>query len=407
VDGNVSPFGGSVNGAKASTLEPKTEWPWCKKMWWDTYNLFRGFAFQEFWRDYLKSDRNLLFIVGQGFDPRVLGPLSEIILVRPDSVRRCIALDLSESYETDNAALALRTRNTEGLADLFPNGALESRRLAPSDADGIRNVSRNAAVLLSDIANEITRFTDVILDISALPRLVYLTILNQLLSALVANDRSFPLGSSTNLHVVYAESAPLDMSIVKKEVDVDLAPIQNLTIRLDEEASERWPLVWFPVLAEDASEQLIRIWERINPDDVCPVIPIQSANPRRGDNIIRDLGELVFDRFQVDPRDIIHATEWNPFQLYRSLLSAMARYEETLRFLGGSRFVVSPLSSKSLSIGCLLGCFEKRLRGSRASVRVGMAHVESRRYEAAALNADVPAQPISLWLTGDCYARDK
>jgi hypothetical protein len=135
-------------------------------------------------------------------------------------------------------------------------------------------------------------------------------------------------------------------------------------------------------------------------------MPIQSANPRRGDNIIRDLGELVFDRFLVDPRDIIHATEWNPFQLYRSLLGAMARYEETLRFFGGSRFVVSPLSSKSLSIGCLLACFEKRVRGLRASVRVGMAHVESRRYEAAALNPNTPAEPISLWLTGDCYADD-
>lgn len=135
--------------------------------------------------------------------------------------------------------------------------------------------------------------------------------------------------------------------------------MQNLSIRLDEEASLRWPRIWFPVLAEDVSEQLVRIWERINPDDVCPVLPIQSANPRRGDDIIRDMGELVFDRFAVNPRDIIHATEWNPFQLYRSLLAAMARYEETLRFFGGVCFVLSPLSSKSLSIGCLLACFEK------------------------------------------------
>jgi hypothetical protein len=179
--------------------------------------------------------------------------------------------------------------------------------------------------------------------------------------------------------------------------------MQNLSIRLDEEASLRWPRIWFPVLAEDVSEQLVRIWERINPDDVCPVLPIQSANPRRGDDIIRDMGELVFDRFAVNPRDIIHATEWNPFQLYRSLLAAMARYEETLRFFGGVCFVLSPLSSKSLSIGCLLACFEKRLCGDRATVRVGMAHVESHLYETVALTSDTSAQPISLWLAGDCY----
>jgi hypothetical protein len=137
---------------------------------------------------------------------------------------------------------------------------------------------------------------------------------------------------------------------------------------------------------------------------VCPVLPIQSANPRRADDIVRDLGDLIFDRFSVDPRDIIHATEWNPFHVYRSLLATMERYEETLQFFGGARFVISPLSSKSLSIGCLLAAFEKRLRGKRSTVRVGMAHVETRRYEAERLNATAPAQPISLWLSGDCYA---
>jgi hypothetical protein len=375
-------------------------------MWWDPYNLFRGSEFCAFWRDHLQGERSLLFIVGHGFDPRVLGPLREIVGARADVPRYCVALDMADCYETDEAASALRRANAEGLAALFPGDALEVRRLTPADADGIRNISRNAVVALADVIGGADRFSDVVLDISALPRLVYLTLLNQLLAGFVARTESAPLASRPNLHVVYAEAAPIDAAIVKKEVDVDLAPIQNLSIRLDEEASLSWPVIWFPVLAEDVSEQLVRIWEQINPDDVCPVLPIQSADPRRADNIIRDLGELVFDRFAIDPRDIIHATEWNPFQLYRSLLGAMARYEETLRFFGGARFVLSPLSSKSLSIGCLLACFEKRWRGSRTALRVGMAHVETRRYEAAALELTTLAQPISLWLTGGCYATE-
>src|SRR3546814_13054079 len=76
-------------------------------------------------------------------------------------------------------------------------------------------------------------------------------------------------------------------------------------IRLEEEASHDWPKIWFPILAEDVSEQLERIHSRIAPDDVCPVLPLQSVDPRRGDNIIREMGELVFARMAVTPRDII------------------------------------------------------------------------------------------------------
>ena len=66
--------------------------------------------------------------------------------------------------------------------------------------------------------------------------------------------------------------------------------------------------------------------------------------------------------------------------------------------------MLSPLSSKGLSIGCLLAAFEKRATGDRVGVRVGMAHVELRRYEAAQLPMDVKYELISAWVTGECYA---
>jgi hypothetical protein len=81
----------------------------------------------------------------------------------------------------------------------------------------------------------------------------------------------------------------------------------------------------------------------------------------------------------------------------------MARYEESLKLFGGARFVLSPLSSKGLSIGCLLAAFEKRATGNRSVVRVGIAHVESRRYEAAQLSTDAKYQLISAWIAGECY----
>jgi hypothetical protein len=373
-------------------------------MWWDPYNLYRSEQFRGFWRKHLEAHgRRLLFIVGAGFDPRVIGPAKEIIACAPGVTRRCLAIDMSEGYGTDEAASDLGAQNRAGLQALFPGDALEIRHLITTDADGIRDVSRSAAVLLADFQTWIGDYTDIIVDISALPRLVYLTVLNTLLSHLVKPDAVAPLGSSINLHVVYAESATIDNSITKFEIETDLAPIQSLALRLDEEASLGWPIVWFPVLAEDVLEQLTRIGERTDPDEICPVLPVQSADARRGDDIINTLGEFLFDRYDVDVRDILRATEWNPFQLYRSLMQTMARYEESLKLFGGARFVLSPLSSKGLSIGCLLAVFEKRATGNRAGVRVGMAHVESRRYGAAQVPKDVEYQLISAWIAGECY----
>jgi hypothetical protein len=57
-----------------------------------------------------------------------------------------------------------------------------------------------------------------------------------------------------------------------------------------------------------------------------------------------------------------------------------------------------------LSIGCLLATFEKRATGDRTAVRVGMAHVESRRYEESRLPAEPRYQLISTWIAGECYA---
>ena len=374
-------------------------------MWWDPYNLYRSDQFSAFWRKHLEDrERRLLFIVGAGFDPRVMGPAKEIIACGPDAARKCLAIDMSEGYGTDAAASKLGKKNLTGLKTLFPDGRLEVRELVTTDTDGIRDVSRSAAVLFADFETWISDYTDIIVDISGLPRLVYLTLLNTLLTHLVKPGSETPLGSAINLHVVYAESAVIDNAIAKFEIDTDLAPIQSLGIRLDEEASLGWPVVWFPVLAEDVLEQLTRIGERTNPDEICPVLPIQSADARRGDNIINALGEFLFDRYDVDIRDILRATEWNPFQLYRSLMQTMARYEDSLKLAGGAKFVLSPLSSKGLSIGCLLAAFEKRATGNRAAVRVGMAHVESRRYEAAKIQSNPQSQLISAWVAGECYS---
>jgi len=372
-------------------------------MLWDTYNLFRGDDFGAFWKSHLTSARRrLLFIVGAGFDARVLGPVRRIIDIAPQTERRCIAINLSDGYTTNKTAHDRGKENARHLHELFGKAGIEIRYLKPIDGDGIRNVALATQQLLHDLPELADGYTDVIVDISALPRLVYLPIINQLLHRYVDFKAASPLGAPVNVHVTYAESPAMDAAISKLEIDTELAPLGSLGIRLDEEKSLNWPIVWFPVLAEEVSDQIIRIHERTNPSEICPVLPAQCGNPRRPDDIIHRLGEQLFDRFSVDNRDILRATEWNPFQLYRNLLRAMARYEESLMLFGGTRFVISPLSSKGLSIGCLLAAFEKRHTGGEAT-RVGMCHIESRRFEIATPPPGAEYTVMSAWLTGECY----
>lgn len=371
--------------------------------WWHHYNRFSGEAFPEFWTSHLVSRRKILFIVGLGFDPRALQPLGTIVGLAQSASVSCIAINFGSGFTGDTQSAALRGKNKAGLEELFAE-KLEIRELEPNDSDGIRSISRNTITLLSDV--NLSDYSDVVVDISSLPRIIYLTLLNNFLGRLIQPSAERPLASDTNLHVIFAESASLDAKIVKKELEPELATIQGLSVRLDEEAADAWPKIWFPVLGEGNREALDRIHTQINPADVCPILPLQTRDARRADNIVGEVGELLFDRFKVDPRDLIYATEDNPFQLYRNLLAAMERYEDSLAELGGVRFILSPLSSKGLSVGALLACYENKSRTNAGgfNVRTGFAYIETSRYEAFSLTGNESGTPMSLWLTGTCYA---
>jgi hypothetical protein len=60
----------------------------------------------------------------------------------------------------------------------------------------------------------------------------------------------------------------------------------------------------------------------------------------------------------VDVKNFIYATEWNPFDLFRTLGELNQRYRESLKPLGETTLTVSVHASKLLSIGVLLAAYE-------------------------------------------------
>jgi hypothetical protein len=116
--------------------------------------------------------------------------------------------------------------------------------------------------------------------------------------------------------------------------------------------------VWIPLLGEGRADELRRVFEEVAPMEICPVLPSPSTNPRRSDNMLRELRELLFEELGVDERNFIYASEWNPFDLFRSLEQLHDRYSSRLKPLGVVSFTISAHSSKLLSLGALLAAYQ-------------------------------------------------
>jgi len=258
--------------------------------------------------------------------------------------------------------------------------------------DGRRIGARNAASVFRRL-DDLLQYTDVVIDISALPRSIYFPLIGRLLFLIDQARGDAPL---PNLHVVVSESVELDEVIHAEGIDDDATYLHGFSGGIDREAAAGMPRIWIPILGENQMGELDRIYDLVHPDEICPVLPFPSSDPRRGDNLVVEYHEILFDRFHVEPRNIIYASEKNPFEVYRELTKTINQYSSSLNPLKGCKVVVSTLSSKLLSLGALLTAYESR-------DIVGIAHVEASGYTIADEPPDAHEELFEMWLTGEAY----
>ena len=106
------------------------------------------------------------------------------------------------------------------------------------------------------------------------------------------------------------------------------------------------------------------------------VLPFPSKDPRRSDQLIQSYYQLLFERLNIEPQNLMYVPERNPFEAYIRLTKAILNYHKSLHILGGCKAVISTFSSKLLSIGTLLTAYE--LLGK---IGVGVLNVDSQGYE--------------------------
>lgn len=368
---------------------------------WNDYFLKKGHKHDQFWKEYLETSRNILYVLGAGFDPRMCVGIKSILEKGGKGIRHCALINF---YGNENSSSNTFRHNVdvnkEELRNIIKNKAeLFEKKLTMENDEGHLIGSRESKKIFQSFA-DFEKYSDIILDISSLPLNIYLPLLGKILY--IIDKQRVKENKKINLHVIVAENSTIDKSI-KKSGLLDRADLlYGFTGDLDIVSNEDKPIVWIPILGEDQELQIELIVNKINPQEICPILPSPSTNPRRGDELMIEYRKLIIDKLDIESRNIVYGAEQNPFELYRQIQKTIEHYQDALAPLGKCRFAISSLSSKLMSLGAFLAAYEEGLSNQN---NVGIVYVESKGYSMNQTgNAPIEhTELFSLWISGDCY----
>lgn len=386
---------------------------------WDSYVFRRGAAVAELWDNlFAKRRSKLLYIVGRGFDVRALEVLRGFIdcceagKYAFDNAN--LLLVGFSRYEMSEELIQLTEENAAKLKSMFEQlGAFREVTVGNVDGDG-EELGPTAALYAvnQQVLAHIEDQTDIILDVSSLPRVVYLSLVTAILGKLIP-DRTAPdalSATSVNFQVLVAENADVDAAIRSEDPSDDLVLIPGFGSGFRSESMSDWPMVWFPLLGENRESQFDKVVSLARiplAAEVCPVLPHPSRNPRRADDLLVQYRQQLFDSRETPTSNILYAHESNPFEAYRQLLRAMIRYRDSFSPLGGCRLAITPLSSKLMTLAAGMACFEMKPVNAKEDYAVDIPYAEPKRYTAKldGLRELSGFSTLSaVLLTGDAFA---
>lgn len=359
---------------------------------WRDY--FLDEEFEKFWCERAKDPQvRALLIVGLGFDPRCLVALKALAGVGLGDRLGYVALRLLARSALGDAGLAteqLSKANGEELERVSGCRREAIYDVATHDSEGHNVAGRTTLSEMSKAFAILGSYTDVIVDISGMPRGVFFPLLAYLLR--LADKDTFK-----NLHVTVVEDPILDGKIAGREYgQADFLH----TFRLQGDNK----LVWLPVVGANEGARLEKVHNKLKGTciEICPIVPFPARSLRRVDDIVLRHSELLFEGFQVAHENLLLCDEGTPFDVYRKILEVEEYYRSRLgaiQGMGPVTTVVSPLSSKTLSLGLLLAAVERSL---------SVCHVEPGTYQVdiddgGHLAGDTRG-PIEIWLAGEPYA---
>jgi hypothetical protein len=279
--------------------------------------------------------------------------------------------------------------------------------VAVFEADGAVGLGRRVVELLRGI--DISSYTDIVIDFSALSIGSSFPIARLLLARLEAEDTGAHEGKGTgarpsadgriNLHAMVTARTTTDERILPSPSAV-VGPVHGFQGRFGLDETARAAKMWIPQLRFGQQGILGRLYDYLEPDDVVPVLPFPAHDPRLGDRLIEHYATEFEDRWSVDARSIVYADETSPLDFYRTVLRIDDGRHPVFASTGGSLLILSPMGSKVLALGAMMAAAERDLP---------VIYVEALGYSAelpedteeAYSSSDV----VHVWLFGEAYPR--
>ena len=365
----------------------------------NNYFLCAGKEFEQFWQDYLQTgSKNILFIMGIGFDPRSLHCLEIIHKHKSSNSFDYKIIEYDDKFESKPQLKKLLKNNTDSLAEYVPHKDWNSKLIHMKNKTGL-DISVQSSKSISESVLE--NHSDIILDISAMPNGVYFPIVRNILDFI--RKKKTKSDTFINFHLIVSENPEFDAQIKEIRTNNNVTYMHKFSAKLQLESNKELRKVWVPLLGENQKSQLETINAEIEPKEICPVFPMPSIDPYRCKKLLIDYRELLFETLVIEPRNYIYCSEKNPFETCRKLYKTSHNYYDSFRPLKGCQVVISPLSSKLLCVGALLATYELYTEESN----VGIVYVENQTYDIdGAVDIDKIKEksvPFTMWLTGECY----
>lgn len=219
----------------------------------------------------------------------------------------------------------------------------------------------NACKVIKSAEKNLQMYTDVIIDISALPQAIYLCIINSLFKSRIEGQ---------NIYIITNENYTTDMRITPTQAEESAHEIQGFSSPSDDIDSV---VIWYPILGETNLLFLDKYLNYLKSnskdiDEICPVVPFPSVNIRRADDILLSYSKRIFDDWTINKRNIIYASETNPLLVCKNLYDTSEHYASALAPLGNCKFVFSAITSKLMTIGMFLAAYDLKANGYNVSI---------------------------------------
>lgn len=327
------------------------------------------------------EDRHTLWVGGAGFDPRSTH-IPRLLKMANAKVRGVM---IREERPRPSAQLKAQADGHEAqLRDLFY--AAEQLVIQIFSADETNVIAgREAASSLNAV--DLTGITDIVLDMSALSVGVSFPL------ARLFYDSGRARENYPNVHIMATASTATDDAVVTSELWDRFQTIHGFSAEADLDCTHEKDKLWLPHLSYGKGRALEIIYNGIQPNETCPILPFPAAAPRAVERLIQEYATEIKDTWVVDHRDFLYAAENDPLDLYRTILRIDTMRGATYAATGGSITMLSPVGSKVMAIGALMAALERPMP---------VVYVETQRYtlEAAKIEA---AGVVHIWLTGSAY----